>query len=255
MSAWQNFLSEIQIHLVELEKAGCDCPFFRGHSDSRWSLLSGLGRQQSTKFKKNIESILYYDFLSQAGPLLEHPDSSWDVLFSMQHHGLPTRLLDWSSTFAVGLYFALKPYIPLVSSVPEEFEALDHNPCIWVLNPFELNWAMAREAVVLNPEIDLEGSYQEIFIEESKKLGSKVMAVNPTQTGKRLASQRGCFTLHADLFSPLENGTPSFLRKFPIPKEAVVEGVGLLKLAGMNEYSLFPDLDGLVRHLKRIHVD
>lgn len=256
MNAWQDFLHEIQSHLAALEEAGCDCPFFRGHVDSRWKLLCGLGRQQPAEFKKkSIESILYYDFLSQAGPLLERPGSSWDVLFSMQHHGLPTRLLDWSATFVVGLYFALKPYILLTPSAPEAFDALDRNPCVWVLDPFELNRAMASEAVVLNPEIDLEGSYQEIFIEESKTLGSKVMAVNPTQAGKRLAAQRGCFTLHADLFSPLENGNPAFLRQFVIPKEAVVDGVGFLRLAGMNEYTLFPDLDGLARHLKRIHVD
>ena len=114
---------------------------------------------------------------------------------------------------------------------------------------------MASEAVVLNPEIDLLGSYQEIFIEESKTLDGKVTAVNPTQAGKRLAAQRGCFTLHADLFSPLESGSPSYLKQFVLPTEAVVDGVGFLKLAGMNEYSLFPDLDGLSRHLKSIHVD
>lgn len=256
MSAWHEFLSQIQSHLSELEDDGCDCPFFRGHVDSRWKLLCGLGRRDPGNFKKkNIESILYYDFLSQAGPLLQRPDSSWDVLFSMQHHGLPTRLLDWSATFAVGLYFALKPYVSLASSAPEVFNALDKLPCVWVLNPFELNQAMGSEAVVLNPEIDLLGSYQEIFIEESKTLAGKVTAVNPTQAGKRLAAQRGCFTLHADLFSPLEGGNPSYLKQFVLPKEAVVDGVGFLKLAGMNEYSLFPDLEGLSRHLKSIHVD
>lgn len=256
MSAWQDFLIEIQTHLSSLEDSGCDCPFFRGHVDLRWKLLCGLGRQRPDEFKKkNIESILYYDFLSQAGPLLQRPDSSWDVLFSMQHHGLPTRLLDWSGTFAVGLYFALKPYVSLASSAPEAFNALDRNPCIWVLDPFELNRAMSGEPVVLNPEIDLEGSYQEIFIEEAKTLGSKVMAVNPTQGGRRLAAQRGCFTLHADLFSPLESESPSFLKQFVLPKEAIVDGIGFLRLAGMNEYGLFPDLDGLSRHLKTLHVD
>lgn len=256
MSDWNDFLSQVQAHLTALEGSGCDCPFFRGHVDSQWKLICGLGRRNpDDSKKKNVESILYYDFLSQAGPLLDRPDSSWDVLFSMQHHGLPTRLLDWSATFAVGLYFALKPLIQMASSVPEAFEALDRNPCVWVLDPFELNRAMGSEAVVLNPEIDLLGSYQEIFIEESKTLDSKVMAVNPTQAGKRLAAQRGCFTLHADLFTPLETGNPAYLKQFVLPKEAFVDGVGFLKLAGMNEYSLFPDLDGLSRHLKSIHVD
>lgn len=219
-------------------------------------LLCGLGRRKPDVFKKkNVESILYYDFLSQAGPLLRRPYSSWDVLFLMQHHGLPTRLLDWSAAFSVGLYFALKPYIPFASSVPEALEGLMHEPCVWVLDPFELNRQMGGEAVVLNPEVDLEGSYQEIFIDETKKIGSKVMAVNPTHTGARLAAQRGCFTLHVDLFSPLEAESPSFLKRFVIPKEAIAEGVSFLKLAGMGEYSLFPDLDGLSRHLKAAHVD
>ena len=224
--------------------------------DCGWKLLCGLGRRKSDDFKKkNIESIVYYDFLSQAGPLLHRPDSSWDVLFSMQHHGLPTRLLDWSATFSVGVYFALKPFIQRASSAPESFGGLERPPSVWVLDPFELNRTFAEEAVVFNPEIDLEGSYQQIFIEESKSLDAKVMAVNPTQAGRRLAAQRGCFTLHSDLFTPLEATSPTFLKQFVIPKEAIVEGVGFLRLAGMNEYSLFPDLDGLSRHLKALHVD
>lgn len=208
-----------------------------------------------TSRKKNIESILYYDFMSQAGPLLQRPGSSWDVLFSMQHHGLPTRLLDWSATFAVGLYFALKPYVSVASFRPHVFAAFEHPPCVWILDPFELNQEMSSESVVLNPEIDLEGTYQETFIEECKTLGARVMAVNPTQAGKRLAAQRGCFTLHADLFMPLESGSPSFLKQFILPMEAISEGVSFLRLAGMNEYGLFPDLDGLARHLKNLHVD
>lgn len=254
--AWQEFISGVQQHLLALEESGCDCPFFRGHNDSNWKLLCGLGRRGPDDFKKkSIESILYYDFLSQAGPLLQRPDSSWDVLFSMQHHGLPTRLLDWSATFAVGLYFALKPYISLASFGPHAFAALKHEPCVWILDPFELNRKMSGEPVVLNPEIDLHGTYQEIFVEECKTLDADVIAVNPTQAGKRLAAQRGCFTLHADLFTPLESGNPSFIRQFILPKEAIAEGIGFLKLAGMNEYSLFPDLDGLARHLKKLHVD
>lgn len=256
MSAWSDFLQSVQSHLSDLDDAGCDCPYFRGHSDGNWKLLSGLGRREPEDYKKkNIESILYYDFLSQAGPLLQRPDASWDVLFSMQHHGLPTRLLDWSTTFAVGLYFALKPFISIACSAPEALEVQDINPSIWILDPFELNKEMNGFAAVLNPEMDLEGTYQEIFIEESKQLSEKVVAVNPSQSGKRLAAQRGCFTMHVDLHIPLEVVVPSVVKHFPIPREAIVEGVGFLRLAGMHEYGLFPDLDGLARHLKSLHVD
>lgn len=254
MTAWQNFLKQIQEHLSGLEDSGCDYPFFRGHADGSWKLRCGLGRRDPSDYKKkNIESILYYDFLSQAGPLLERPDSSWDVLFSMQHHGLPTRLLDWSATFAVELYFALKPYIGIASSVPE-LKGMNSDPSIWVLDPFELNRHMSGNSAILNPEIDLEGSYQEFFIDEAKQLAAKIVAVNPSQIGRRLAAQRGCFTLHADLSASLEANASPILKKFEIPTEAIVDGVGFLRLAGMHEYGLFPDLDGLARHLKALHV-
>jgi FRG domain len=256
VSAWSTYTSDLQRHLALLAKTGCDCPFFRGHTDSRWNLLCSLGRRSAEEFKKNrLETILYYDFMSQGGPLLDRPSSSWDVLFLMQHHGLPTRLLDWSSTFGVALYFAIKPLIGLLSSAPESLEQITVEPCVWVLDPFELNRHMHGEPVVLNPELDLEGTYQEIFIEEQKTLGAKVMAVNPTQIAKRLAAQRGCFTLHAEMAIPLEAGSPAFLRKFDIPFEAIPEAVQFLQLFGMNEYTLFPDLDGLARHLRGQHVD
>jgi hypothetical protein len=256
LTAWHEFLTQVQNYLKVLEESGCDCPFFRGHADDTWKLNCGLGRKKPDEYKKKqLESILYYDFLSQAGPLLQRPDSSWDVLFTMQHHALPTRLLDWSATFAVGLYFALKPYIELASSAPEALEDLDLSPCVWVLDPFELNRSMNENASILNPEIDLDGSYQEVFIEESKSIDDKVIAVNPSQTGRRLAAQRGCFTLHVDLSMALETLAPPILKKFVIPPEAIADGIGFLRLAGMHEYSLFPDLDGLARHLKALHVD
>lgn len=255
MSAWSTYISELQRHLAVLAKTGCDCPFFRGHSDSRWELLCSLGRRAPEEFKtNNLETILYYDFMSQGGPLLDKPSSSWDVLFLMQHHGIPTRLLDWSNTFGVALYFAIKPFIASISVIPELVKQLPVEPCVWVLDPFELNRHMSGEQAVLNPEVDLEGTYQEVFIDEQKTLGAKVLAINPTHIGKRLAAQRGCFTLHADMVTPLEAGAPPFLRKFDIPSEAIPEAIQFLQLAGMNEYTLFPDLDGLARHLRGQHV-
>lgn len=119
MSDWNTFIADVQRDLASLEERGCDTPFFRGHSNCEWKLLCGLGRQNPEEYKKkNLETILYYDYMSLAGPLFENPHSSWDVLFSMQHHGLPTRLLDWTLTFSVALYFAVKKYL-FLKDIPE----------------------------------------------------------------------------------------------------------------------------------------
>jgi FRG domain len=250
---WNKFLTDVHAHIDDLAESGCDMPFFRGHADGRWKLLCGLGRQPLSEFKKkNIESVLYYDFLSLGGGLLGRHADSWDALFAMQHHGLPTRLLDWSTTFSAALYFSLRPYLH-IRNFPE-ISTIPLSPCIWILDPFELNRIGQQDPAVANPYTDFDGTYQENFIEESKSIDSKAVAISPSQVTRRQAAQRSVFTLHADLFTPLEQFANGAVRKFPVPPDAIQDGLRFLTLAGMNEFSVFPDLDGLARYLKAEHV-
>jgi FRG domain len=253
VSDWNNFLNDVQAHLDQLAASGCDMPFFRGHSNNQWKLLCGLGRQPAVDFKKkSIEAILYYDFMSLGGGLLGKQADSWDVLFAMQHHGLPTRLLDWSTTFAAALYFALRPYLDV--RYFSEITSPPASPCVWILDPFELNRKVQRNPALANPYTDFDGTYQENFIEESKSLGAKAVAIGPPQHTPRQAAQRSVFTLHADLFTPLNTITRGTVKKFDIPVQFIQQAASFLTLAGVNEFSLFPDLDGLARHLKLEHV-
>lgn len=253
MTEWVDFVKDIQDHMRALAKSGCDMPFFRGHSDSRWPLLCGLGRQAPDEFKKqNVECILYYDFLSLGGSLLGRNTDSWEVLFAMQHHGLPTRLLDWTTTFSASLYFAIRPYLALrnfpENSIPEV------RPCIWILDAFELNRREQRDPSIANPYTDFRGNYQENFIEGTKSIDAQAVAIMPPQHSPRQSAQRSVFTLHCDLSAPLEDFAGDCLRKFELPPNALHEAISFLALAGVNEFSVFPDLDGLARHLKSEHV-
>lgn len=253
MSEWDEFLASVQTHLNELAESGCDIPFFRGHNDSKWHLLSGLGRRSPSEFKKqHLEAILYYDFMSLGGSLLGKHADSWDVLFAMQHHGLPTRLLDWTTTFSAALYFALRPYLH-IKNYPENISILP-TPCVWILDPFELSRLNQLEPTIANPYVDFDGSYQETFIDQSKKLGASVIAINPPQHTPRQTAQRSVFTLHDDLFTPLETLAKNTVKKFEVPINAIQPAASFLSLAGMNEFSVFPDLDGLARHLRDEHV-
>ncbi|MFM5083601.1 FRG domain-containing protein [Aeromonas veronii] len=104
---WSSIYDEV---LDVMGAFNSDVLFFRGHGDPSWQLTPNINR---FKYKKTLnlealEGITFFDYKTRSGNLLERNSSSWDVAFSMQHHGLPTRLLDWSESFAVALYFALK---------------------------------------------------------------------------------------------------------------------------------------------------
>jgi hypothetical protein len=122
-----------------------------------------------------------------------------------------------------------------------------------MMNPFELNKQAAGEAAVYNPTIDLKGDYYQNFITRSKSLGAPVMAINPSRATPRQASQRSVFTLHNDIWSPLEATYPEQLIRVDIPITCIPEAKEFLQLAGINEYTLFPDFDGLARHLHQEH--
>ena len=80
--------------------------WFRGQSDSRWKLIPGLGRKDSAP---TAESTLIKRFKQNAVPhLLSKPSSEWEWLILMQHHRLKTRLLDWTESPLVGLFFAVE---------------------------------------------------------------------------------------------------------------------------------------------------
>lgn len=118
-----------------------------------------------------------------------------------------------------------------------------------MMNPYALNQELGNEAAVYNPVIDLEGDYYENFITKSKNLGCSVMAVNPTRSTPRQAVQRSVFTLHNEIWEPLEEYAPEHLLRIEIPENCFAEARDFLSLAGVNEYTLFPDFDGLARQL------
>lgn len=220
-------------------KLGSERPFFRGHGDSSWSLMPALGRYVlGVDALKAVEQNTYYDFLVRAGDLIPPGRDPWSILFAMQHHGLPTRLLDWSETFGVALYFALRE---------------GEGDCtIWVLDPFRLNKITTKRDEILHPT-DLKRSYDSYYIEKVEPLEGDVVAISPLRHNPRVFHQRAGFTLHDNLKRPLEDLYPEALTRIDIKAEVRTEAARFLTLSGISEFSLFPDLDGLARELIREH--
>lgn len=233
-----DFLDEI-ISIIDRER-DCEILFFRGHSCNQWSLLPSLLRN-GDKSLNYFEQALYYDFISNAGSLLGSVNKkSWELIFLMQHNGLPTRLLDWSENFATALFFAL-----------DSNEVSD--PEIWILNPIKLNKKTKNiGAAIINPDLDLYHDYYQTHIEKIKNSDREnPIAIYPHRENHRLFNQKGLFTLHGTSIEPLEKIAPECLHKIKIPTDCIEDAKKFLELSGINSYSIYNDLESLAKHLKK----
>jgi len=157
----------------------------------------------------------------------------------MRHHQLPSRLIEWTQSFSVALYFAVCK--------------CTSNGAIWILDPYRLNKKTIGNEAILHPQTDLRFGYYEYFIEESRKFPGRAMAILPNKTTARILAQRGVFTIHRVRNETLDSVCPKALKKIVLANDALKEAANFLKLAGVNEFTLYPDLDGLARWLRVAH--
>jgi hypothetical protein len=220
----------------------CPFPLYRGHSKSDYELLPTLHRACSKTGKDTwtLENNLYCDFRSLAGPHIKFANS-WEIVFAMRHEGVPTRLLDWTENLGTALFFAFDSEII-------------QSPHIWILEPYNLNKKNPKLGEILvNPEEDL-GDYQSSYA--SKCNDNKIeihdlpILVYPNRTNYRIFAQRGLFTIHGLDENKMELTCSDCLEKIDIPEEVIGKLKDMLKLFGINKYSVYPDLMGLREHLK-----
>ncbi|WP_316738412.1 FRG domain-containing protein [Pedobacter aquatilis] len=232
--------------------------FYRGHSNCDYKLSPGLLRNEKnaelSQKTWEAEQDMFYEFQSRARDLHVQKLNDWDVLFYMQHHGVKTRLLDWTEIFGVALFFALDTYT--IKCPGAKYE-----PCIWMTNPYKLNEEFDHGEDLWSPEnldcynLKNQSSYSEILLQISNVDPFEwdlPVALYPQRRGDRLSNQGGYFTIHGNDTRPLEQlASDKLLKKINIPKEAIPMAHRFLEQAGINYYTLFPGLDGLAVYLNK----
>lgn len=196
---------------------------FRGQSED-WNLLPKLARVELKGEISKIEKIMINKFKRASTPFLEHaPESDWDTLALAQHHGLPTRLLDWSSSAIAALWFAVK-----------DQPTKDYG-VVWLLKP----------------EVDdyLEDLRDPFSIKKS-------LIFRPRIVSRRISSQAGSFTVHKiddnGFVVRLETHKEfsKKMTKIKIPSRIFSDIKYKLNILGVNSSTIFPDLVGLCQHLE-----
>ena len=215
--------------------------WFRGHRDSCWTLSPAVKRGYDSDGERNLT----HRFRSRAGVRHERLPAYDDLaswLALMQHYGLPTRLLDWTRSPMVALFFALDGS----HRIAEPTDAIH-----WILEPHALNEVQGFEPVTaaLNAHM-YEGIIKPAFYHKSLEPGT-VAAAMASETDQRMFVQQGCFTVHsAD--TPLEKIQlpEQVLTEVRIPSKHVRQLSFDVEICGFRRGDLFPDLQNLADELR-----
>jgi hypothetical protein len=218
--------------------------WFRGQSYWRWGLSPKIYRKP---FKGADEDEIRLEFQSQAIQLLSgrSPSNKWDWYFLMQHHGVPTRLLDWTENSLIALFFAVQK------------EMGDDDAAVWALDPWWLskNLRLGTRGPLL-PDYDVSSSWLfdlEKAFEDRSITRNLPAPIEPPHVDRRIAAQSSRFLVF---------GTTQDLTRAKVvrKKQCRLARIRVSRLAsgrirrelddcGINFSSVFPDMEGLAFHL------
>lgn len=225
---------------------------FRGLPVSQYRLETSLMRLPGNYWE--LEKHILRNFIKYAHDGFTSDGSIWNWLTLAQHHGLPTRLLDWTYSPLVALHFATS-----------DLSKAHQDAAVWKVNyPEVAKYAPKRLSATLQEEganvFTIDMISQHLSTLEELNLSAKkdfVIFIEPPSINARIINQFALFSVASDsraLTDEILATNKVNVEKIVVPAALKWEVRDKLDQSNITERVLFPGLEGLSAWLKRHYV-
>ena len=227
---------------------------YRGMSDVSFRLETSLKRNCKDKMRL-LEPAILKNFTKYAAiddPTIER--SVWRQMILGQHHGLPTRLLDWSHSSLIGLHFAV---------TENNLDDMEKRDCVvWRIDMTELHSMLPKKYLDTLARykttictVEMLESITADLSEYDRDMGDSAMiVVEPPSVDPRIVNQYSFFTVIPSSMTDIElflDRNTSNTVKYVIDRSIRWQIRDMLDQLNISERLVYPGLDGLSKWLAR----
>jgi FRG domain-containing protein len=244
---------------LQAEFSYCGEWAFRGHGDASWSVRCNLDRKRGSIDPVHAESRVSQEFQRTAHlflPTSREPETQLEWLSLIQHHGGPTRLIDFTRSPLIATFFALE----------EDTDSEEQYCAVWAVDEYACRRRVVERLRAIDPDYSWLREYHNIEGAVNARLPQPaqrfVAPIQPSRLNARMALQQGIFMClgdpGSDLFGNLspevEQEPPLQIVKIEFPSRMRSEVLWALRRLGITRQTLFPGLDGLAQSLAHLLV-